>query len=267
MIKCLIVEGNEKSFDAVFYPWVIDIPTLVIEPLGGSNEVVNASHGTGVWERIAPNSKIVGLIDRDFKSDEELDAVSTDRVCVLDYHEAESYLCNPKLIHDLATAIGSLEAVASEDEIADKILEMANGSLLYVIAQRVSRRLAIPLRPSLLRSEAKSLTDKAEMLSRIQARCVEEKNKATSKFDEKEVETVFEAELNRCQALVDSKDVDGMLLVFEGKEMLGQLHKFAACPNPEAVARAAGHLLNMNDYPHLVRLRDTLSSTFSHNDS
>lgn len=261
--QCLIVEGTEKSFDAVFYRWVIDRPTLVIEPMGGASDVAGAAKGSGVWSRVAPSMKIVGVIDRDFRSDEELGGLAADHLSILELHEAESFLCDPKIIHAVASALGSIDPIPTEEEVVAKILDYAKETLFYVVAQRIFRRLAIPLRPSLLRAECRSLANEADLLAKIKAGCAEEKSKAVSKLDKNEVEAAFNSELHRCKSLVDSNDIAGMLKVFEGKQLLARLHRYAACPHPEAVARAASHHLKLDDYPRLMQLRDNLRTNFS----
>ena len=262
--QCLIVEGSEKSFDSVFYRWVVGQPSLVIEPIGGASNVAHAAKGAGVWNRIAPSQKIGGVIDRDFKSDDELGKIVSDRLVVLDFHEAESYLCHPKIIRAIAMAIGTSDSIPSEDELSTIILECAKNSIHYVVTQRVFRRLPIQLRPSLDRSEARNHSNSSTLLERIKTVCKEEKDKAVSNFDEATVVAIFQSELENCKSLVDTANIDEVLRVFEGKQMLRKLYGYASCPNPEAVARGASrHLNDLNSYPHLANLRKILRTTLS----
>lgn len=262
--QCLIVEGDEKSLDSIFYRWVVGSSSLVIEPMGGAPEVVRAVKGAGVWNRIAPAQKIAGVIDRDFKGDEELGEIASDRLSVLDFHEAESYLCHPKVICAIATAIGTGVSIPTEDEITAKIIEFAENSIHFVVAQRVFRKLPILLRPSLERTEARSCSNEVDLLERIKTVCANEKEKADSKFDEAAVEAIFQSEFENCRSLIDAADVDEMLRVFEGKQLLTLLKHYAACPSPQAVARGAyKHLKNFDDYPRIASLRNTLRTILS----
>ena len=262
--QCLIVEGSDKSFDSVFYRWVVDSPSLAIEPMGGASDVAHAAKGAGVWDRIPPAQKIAGVIDRDFKSDEEVGEIASDRLYVLDFHEAESYLCQPKIIRAIATAIGTSDQIPTEDEIGAKILECANSSIHFVVAQRVFRRLPIQLRPSLDRAEARSHSSEVDLLERIKGVCVKEKEKAISKFDEGAVDAIFQFEFKNCRSLIDAADVDAVLRIFEGKQLLKSLYPFASCPSPLGVAKGASkHLRNLDDYPHLANLRTSLRTILS----
>lgn len=116
-----------------------------------------------------------------------------------------------------------------------------------------------PLRPSLRKQQAKEISDDAELVEKFRVECSIERDKAITKYDEGATTTVVTEELERCKAVVGTRNIDDVLQIFEGKELLAQLHKLAACSRPEAVARAAKKHLNIDEFPRLANLRDQLS--------
>lgn len=264
---CLLVEGTQKSFDTALYRWITGVPNLVIEPIGGSSEVANASKGVGVWEKIAPASKILGVIDRDFNTDEKLSELDNEHLLVLKLHEAESYLCDPMIIHKIASGIGSAPKIPTIDEITNKILSHAEESVRYVVAQRAFMRLRFPLNPSLLNSQVRSIGSDADLVEAIKAECLKEGEKIKPLYDAGEVANVVNKELKRCRKVITECDIDGILRIFEGKELLKTLHTLASCPDPESVIRAATKHLNIGDFANIKQLRDDLLTGLHHRET
>ncbi|MDY7078870.1 MAG: AAA family ATPase [Chloroflexota bacterium] len=101
----LVVEGQESSFDTLFYEWLLGRKDVAIVPVGGCKNVSSAVKKVGVWERLAPSIQLVGIVDRDYRDDKELSDLSAESCLTLDLHEAESYLCQPTVICHLANAL------------------------------------------------------------------------------------------------------------------------------------------------------------------
>ena len=104
--KALVTEGQkEGSVDKDFYQWLLGDPAAEIVPLGSCNNVLKAVKHTDVWKQIAPLASVHGVIDRDFRSDGEIAELQSTCV-VTEYHEVESYLCEPGLVSDLSRKVG-----------------------------------------------------------------------------------------------------------------------------------------------------------------
>jgi energy-coupling factor transporter ATP-binding protein EcfA2 len=135
--RALAIEGRENSIDSIIYRWLLGTNDIEIVPVGGSTEVIAVTNKTGVWDALAPNVKISGIIDCDFKSEEQIASMSGSQIVILDYHEIESYLCHPKIVHQLANSIGTVENIPSEEEVKSKILEQFEKDLVQIAAKRV----------------------------------------------------------------------------------------------------------------------------------
>ena len=100
---CLYEGEAGKGFASEFCGvWFDGNETFAI-PCGDRDSVSAAV--SGLKKVGVAGAEIVGLVDRDFYSDEAL-AASTDGVTVLDLHEIESILCDPDVVGALAKHLG-----------------------------------------------------------------------------------------------------------------------------------------------------------------
>lgn len=89
------VEGTTTSFDNSFYTWLLKRTDIAIVSLGSCQDVIAATTRRGFWQELAPSVKLIGIIDQDYRAETTL--VGADEFChILEYHEAESYLCYPR---------------------------------------------------------------------------------------------------------------------------------------------------------------------------
>lgn len=98
--RIFLFEGERgKGFASeLFYAWFDDDETFAI-PSGDRNSVCAAVSGLKTIGVVAAN--VIGLVDRDFYSEEALKA-TTAGVTVLHLHELESVLCDQKVVAALA---------------------------------------------------------------------------------------------------------------------------------------------------------------------
>jgi len=258
--RCLVVEGEYKSFDSLFYKAILGSKGLVVEPLGGSKNVVAAASGSGLWEKISPTSRIVGIVDRDFKSEEKIQNTEHDRVIILEYHESESYFCIPKLLFDLGNAIGTAPTSITEDEIVERLVGVAEERLLHVVAKRVFERLVFPVRPSLDRR----IVERLDSVDALVGAIVESRDGQLAKAREQLSDEVINAlcgdEWKRCKSSLDGKDVEEILKIFEGKYLLGKLYPLSMCGSPEGVVRGCAKHLDLRQYPPFGELVDRIEA-------
>jgi hypothetical protein len=102
--RIFLFEGERgKGFASEFFSaWFDDDETFAI-PSGDRSSVCAAVSGLKTVGVVAAN--VIGLIDRDFYSDETLRA-TTAGVTVLQLHEVESVLCDQKVVAALAEHFG-----------------------------------------------------------------------------------------------------------------------------------------------------------------
>jgi len=255
--SAVVTEGTDKSFDGIFYRWLA--PTLDFEtvPVGGGADVAAVAARRGVWEAISMNFKLVGVIDRDFKSDQEVADLAAD-CTVLERHEAESYLCCPKILVQLADAIGTVGKMPTEAVILGVIESYFSEQSVQICARRVFSRLTHRIGVSGRRRIFTQLSDFDSLDQLIKKEVKSELEKTHDVFDEVAVAAVFTEERERCEKALEAKDNNLFLTLAPGKQLLNILAPKIGCKNSLAVARAAKKHLDVNSIPELVKLRDTI---------
>ena len=90
--KILFVEGEPQSLDARLYE--VLFPDVSVVPKGGCGEVISAVKSLRNSKKLH-HVEAFGLIDRDFRSDEEVKELASERIFALDVHSVESlYYCS-----------------------------------------------------------------------------------------------------------------------------------------------------------------------------
>lgn len=246
------VEGTDASFDEPIYKWLVRKPEVAVVPLGGSSDVIGAVARSGIWDRLAPTAKLVGIVDRDYRSDD--DVTSKDKVIILEYHEIESYFCHPKLLSELASALGTATPLPSAAAFEDLLLEYFNKMILRIAVKRMAARAQISLNVSPQAGTIK-LLDETNLRKLIEKEAATEEAKAKKYMGPVKVISIFSQELTRCQKAVADKDVNEVLTLAPGKELLELLAKHVGCANAAMVARAAIKHIDISRYSHLDALR------------
>ena len=256
----LAVEGKENSFDQSFYRWLLRNNDLEVIPIGGCTDVVSVATKTGIWEKIAPTVKIGGIIDCDYRSSEELINLEKQTTLVLDYHEVESYLCDPKLISEIGTALSVIENIPTEDEIKEFILESFTKQINIISAQRAFARANIRLAVSLDRSTLSSISSEEDLKSLVATEAAKEAQKAHETVGTEKTLAILNEELDRCKKALANKSIDEILYLMPGKELLNKLAPKVGCRSERNLANAVKKHINIQDYPKLVALKEKIEN-------
>jgi energy-coupling factor transporter ATP-binding protein EcfA2 len=257
--KAVVVEGRENSLDTLVYRWLIKQKDVEIVPVGGCKDVKDIANKTGVWTALAPSVKILGVIDRDFRSEDLLSSENFPNCVVLPYHEIESYLCHPKLIYQVASKIGNIERIPTEVELLEFIVEEFKKLLVPIVARRVSERATIQLGVSIPRHLLSQITDQSILESTFLAAAEQEVGKASTKLSSESIKKIIEEEFKICNEAVLKKSVNELLRLMPAKNLLKQLAQQAGCKDGIALARAAIKYVNVNEIDKLKELQDKLS--------
>lgn len=259
--SALAVEGKENSFDQLFYRWLIRNNDLEVIPVGSSANVKNMANKKGIWEKIAPSVKINGVIDSDFKSDQELNNSEDNNTLTLQYHEVESYFCDPKLVCELANKLSVLDPLPNEDEVAEFIIKEFESQINTISAQRTFSRGNIRLGVSLEKKVLSSIDTVDELKDAIAKGAELEKAKAES-IGKEQMLKILDEELSKCQKALDNKSIPEILKLIPGKQLLNKLAPKAGCRSERNFANAVKKHINIEDYPHLLELKTELTKKF-----
>ena len=136
--RIFLFEGEQgKGFASEFFSaWFDDDETFPI-PSGDRNSVCAAVSGLKTIGIVA--AEVIGLVDRDFYSDEILRS-TTSGVTILPLHEIESVLCDQNVVAALAAHLGKDPEVVSRAFIDRVRKEFRDQTVNHVIARRVRSR-------------------------------------------------------------------------------------------------------------------------------
>jgi len=136
--RIFLFEGERgKGFASEFFSAWFDNPETFAIPAGNRDSVCSAVSGLKKVGIVA--AEIIGLIDRDFYSNEVLEN-TTPGVTVLPFHEVESVLCDQKVVASVAGHLGK-DPMKVRDEFLNRVRTVFRGQTLNnVIAQRVRAR-------------------------------------------------------------------------------------------------------------------------------
>ena len=215
----------------------------------------------GIWEKIAPSVKINGVIDSDFKSDQELNNSEDNNTLTLQYHEVESYFCDPKLVCELANKLSVLDPLPNEDEVAEFIIKEFESQINTISAQRTFSRGNIRLGVSLEKKVLSSIDTVDELKDAIAKGAELEKAKAES-IGKEQMLKILDEELSKCQKALDNKSIPEILKLIPGKQLLNKLAPKAGCRSERNFANAVKKHINIEDYPHLLELKTELTKKF-----
>lgn len=251
--RVLVTEGHEKSFDAIFYRWLLNDEKLEIFPGGGCSDVAAISEKRGLWDKISTRISLVGVIDADYRSDAILDSMKSAAVHVLPLHEAESFLCLPNVLCAIADRIGSQDNLPTSDEITEKILQELAASKLVIAARRVFAKAKISLAVSIDRKLLAAATDRAILVDEIRQAATTEVQKATA-IGPDQVNQAFDDEVNSIEEVIAAKNVEMALRLLPAKELLAKLAPKAGCKNATDLMRSLRRNFKPSDFPQLSEL-------------
>lgn len=258
----LVVEGHEASLDLIFYNWILENDEYVIVPVGSCENVNSAIKRTGIWDALAPTVNIIGVIDRDYRSDSNILDLKLNDNLILELHELESYLCDPSLLTDLSTELGIVEEPKSSDFFMDKICEFAESEKLATVARRVFNRASIKLNVSLPKQALSVYKDDAELESAIKKAAIQEAEKVNGKIGEVAVTKILKEESIKVNNAIQQQNLTEILKYFPGKELLNSLLNYTGCNSPSEIVRASSKHLEISDYELLNKLKSELKNLF-----
>ncbi len=259
--NALVVEGYDESFDVVFYRWLLEGESFLPSPVGGSEDVAAMATRSGKWEKISPEISITGVIDRDYKSDKEVAQLKEKGLIVLDLHEAESYLCDPYLLHSLIQKLGTLEPIPTRIEIESKLFEYIDRNLFAICAKRANARLSLSIRPSMSSKSLQKINNYDDLERVFVADVSKQIERAQLVLDVKNVKSILKEEQTRLKELNNTKNVNIALQLLPAKELLKEFSVWFKLTDTNSLARAVRKHLEVRDFPFLVKLQTKLNQS------
>lgn len=236
--RVLVTEGHEKSFDAIFYRWLLSDNRIEIYPGGGCTDVASIVGKVGLWDKISTRISLHGVIDADFRDDDYLASLASSSVHTLRLHEAESYLCVPEIVCAIASRIGSQEVSLTPDAVQTFILDQLKRDLFIIAAKRLFARSRIALAVSVEKKLLAAAATRDQLVEAIRNAADAELAKASSMISAPRIEAAFDAEVTKLRSILDAGDATGALRYLPAKELLNALAPRAGCKNGADLMRS-----------------------------
>lgn len=130
--KVIFVEGDKGSLDYLLYSNIY--PDFTIIPCGGCSEVIKLTKAFRAKKDLH-NQDIYGIIDRDYRSENELNALESDNIFHLKVAEVENLICIPEIINIIADKL-VLSQIEAIQKAADHIKERIKSELEFQISTK-----------------------------------------------------------------------------------------------------------------------------------
>src|ERR671933_401796 len=139
--KVLFVEGEKGSLDYKIYQAVY--PDFLIMPRGGCDKVIEST------KAIRGNSALhhvdaFGIIDMDYRSQDETNALKASGIFPLNVAEVESILCVPELLQVVASCL-ALEPQRVYQEISNSVINILSTNLEDQVSKRSASEIEFKL--------------------------------------------------------------------------------------------------------------------------
>lgn len=109
--KILFVEGEKNSYDHFLYQEIFRDKGYHVIPCGGCQEVIKYVKSKRAYEKL--NSiDVYGIIDRDFRTEQEITALEADGVFCLNVAEVENLFVVPGILDIMEDQLGCQEGAA-----------------------------------------------------------------------------------------------------------------------------------------------------------
>lgn len=193
----IFVEGEENSFDTQLYSLVY--PEYLIIPCGSCSQVIMRTKSFNSTQFIH-NFKVYGIIDRDFRTDEEIEKLSEDYIYTIKVAEVENLFIVKELIEYVSNYFAK-----DFDDVLNKIKN-------YIIDQRLKNQINKQVSKFVV-SHIKYQLSIAEILES------DPKQSVNNVFKEIDVNKIYDDRYEYYRSIIDEKNYEKTLEVFNEKDL------------------------------------------------
>lgn len=206
-VPILFIEGDLDSYDKEIYSLVYT--DFTIKPIGSCEKVISSTKSFRNLSTLH-NNKCYGIIDRDYKSIVHIEAYKTDGIYTPQVAEVENLFLLPGVLSEVA----NLLCVPNPDELINTIKN-------WVIDEfdKFSKQYATEATSSKINYTLNGFDGKAKNIEELTVKY------ETLKKDI-DVNKLYAEKLAYAKSLVDSKDYEQILQVFNHKFLVNQVGKF-----------------------------------------
>lgn len=208
----LFVEGESSSYDTQLYSVIYSDYHVVA--CGGCSQVISRTKAFKNCQALH-DCDVYGIIDRDYRSDREIEKYKKDNIYVLEVAEVENLFLVEELIKEMSTALG---------EDPEKVYKKVKR---YIVQQRFSREINKQIRQSVV-ANLKYCLSVAELSQKNEREAKASLDVLFQPLDYEQIETIEGA---RFRNALDSDDYKRVLRVFNEKNLVSSVGTFFGIKN------------------------------------
>lgn len=214
----LFVEGEKSSYDTQLY--TILYPNYYVIACGSCTQVIARTKAFRNNPTLH-HCKVYGLIDRDYRSDYEINRYKSDNIYTLEVAEVENLFLVEELIRVMAESLGE-----NPDVVLTNIKQ-------YIVQQRFSRQINKQVCQSVV-ANLKYCLSTAELSKKNETEAKESLNAVLQSLDYEQVKA---AEETRFREALDSDDYKKVLRVFNEKSLVSSIGNYLNIKNEAYCAK------------------------------
>jgi hypothetical protein len=220
----LFVEGERDSWDSILYSQAF--PGFLVVPLGGCGRVISFTKAFNALSSLHHN-RAAGVIDRDYRTDQEIDALAGDQVFASNVAEVENLLVLPAFVEAMADICGHPDpadvATRLESFVLAEFTRLKDNHAHAAVSARARKH---------LEQFSTASTDLAGLKADIGSH--------VAAFDP---ESAYSSIITEADALIATRDVPGILKVFNHKALLPQIGTLLGLKPKEYEDRVRHHVI------------------------
>ena len=261
--KGLVVEGKESSFDAMFSPWILgdQVNEFQMSYYEGCNDVRAATKKLDIWRQMVPTVTILGIVDADYRAQEELNQLAGTNCLCLGFHDAESFLCHPELLAALAKEL-KRNSFPTQEALVDEICDFVQETMLEICHHRMAQRCRADVAVSLRRNELEQVSTFDELVEKVCSSAIKQASSGID-FSEDWVKTILSEERRHCVKAKSEKNVNKMLNLVKGKKLVERFARHFGLSNSLELMDYVSTNLSPTNFDHTRKLREQIESHFS----
>lgn len=230
--KILFIEGEKSSYDYRLFKHIYEPLGYHIMPCGSCNEVIKYVKSKPTYEALSAIS-IYGIIDRDYRSEQEIESLKADGVFCLDVAEIENLFIVPEVLDIMEKALCCDEGTSNKAQrsIMETFASNKDNQISKAFLQEIQYQL------SLFNDSARNLTP--EVLHQDINECYS-------------LEKLTEIHDKIKQTFDNATDVENVLRVFNFKGLLSIISSAFGLQNGEYIKKVFNILQQSNEYKQPV---------------
>ena len=207
----LFIEGDEThSIDSKLYPLLF--PDHVVKPLGSCNKVIEVVRSFGDLVKFH-NINCRGIVDRDRRTDQEVSYLRRKNILVPNVAEVENIF----LLETVVRCVARYKH-RNEDEVAQKV----KSRVIATFEQMIRRQALEHVRHRVKHDVEMRIDMRFHNINALEDHMVELVNEINPR-------SIYEQTCRTFHELVQARDYDGILKVFNHKQLLAEVDAATLC--------------------------------------